>query len=129
MLSNEDLLKLIEAIMKRGDREYTSPSGAFLELLREFANDGKILEMAEVCASYIRTYPEAAHFVSAQVGPTLVNSYFPFLQEFPYDSFIEWSAITPNWSEQLRNTFANYQLFPLVVRRLIESVKKYASEK
>ena len=74
-------------------------SGAFLELIREFAQDGRISEIAEANAIYIQAYPMTSAFISAQIPPILVNSYLPFLANFPYDSFIEWSLVTTNWSE------------------------------
>jgi hypothetical protein len=128
MLNNDDLVKLVDAIRKRGDRTYTTFSGAFLELIREFAQQGRITEIAEANAIYIQAYPMTSAFISAQVPPILVNSYLPFLADFPYDAFIEWSLVTPNWSEPIRNSFANPRLFPMVVARLIQYVNDFSSQ-
>jgi hypothetical protein len=128
MLSNTDMQKLLDAIMKRGDRTYTTQSGAFLVLLRELAQESRISDMAEACAHYIRVYPMASAFVSAQVCPIIVNSYLPFLRDFPYDEFIQWSLVTPNWSDPIRNTFANPRLFERAISALTASVKVFVDQ-
>ena len=45
----DDLAEAIEATMLENDGRWCTPSGAFLELLRRFAGDGKIAEIAHAC--------------------------------------------------------------------------------
>jgi hypothetical protein len=127
-LTREDVQGTVQAIVEKGDRRYIHQTGAFFELLREFARQRRIGEIAEACALYVEVYPVTWAFVSSNVSPILVNFYFPFLEDFPYEAFIQYTAFCEDWSQPIRNTFNNPPMFRLAIARLTEAVRRFAKE-
>jgi hypothetical protein len=127
-LTHEDVQSIVDAIMKRDEKRYVHQTGAFFELLREFARRRRILEIAAACALYVTAYPVTWAFVSSNVPSILVNFYFAFLDDFPYAAFIQYTAFCEDWSQPIKNTFNNPPMFQLAISRLIESVRHFGKE-
>jgi len=92
---------LQDAINRRGEPGDT-PSGAFLEYLRNVAKALDIGNFAESCSLYFASHPESAGFISARVPAILSSSYFRALPEFDFEKFTRWQAATPDWAGDLK---------------------------
>lgn len=95
---------VITSILDRGNPRYTTPSGAFLELLREYAKNRKIGEISESCVVYCGTYPEAKRFIADRIPGILVNHYFTILEDLNYEKFIQFSIKTEHWADDIKKT-------------------------
>ena len=98
-MTKKELENTINSIMARGNPEYTTPSGAFLEVLRDIAKQNRIDAIAECISVYCKAYPIARNFIIARVPGILVNHNFTMRTDLDYDKFIQWSVTTANWAE------------------------------
>lgn len=96
------LNKVTDAIALRGDEsKWCTPSGAFLDLLREFAREEKIGEIAEACRMYFPAYRFARGFVSSALPAIILNHYKPLTDGFDFARFLEWSVENEDWADQI----------------------------
>lgn len=106
-MNEEELKSVITTILERSNPQYTTPSGAFLELLREYAMNRKIEAISESCILYCNSYPEAKPFITNRIPGILVNHYFTIREDLNYDKFIHFSIKTENWADTIKiNTFS-----------------------
>ena len=98
----EDLDKVIGAMVLRNDGRWCAPSGAFLDLLRQFAKENKIAEMAESCRMYFSVYHGARKFVASRLPAIIVNNYKPLTVECSSTMFLKWSEQNADWAERIR---------------------------
>lgn len=101
-MTKDDLNKLIDAIMKRGNPAYTTPSGACLELLRDHASLDKLEAMAEAVDIYERVYPGVSAFIRAQIPAILVSHCLCLKGDLDFDAFAHWSMEHPDWGQEVR---------------------------
>ena len=94
-----ELESTIKSIMERGNPKYTTPSGAFLEVLRDIAKQNRIEAISECLSLYCKAYPSARCFLAARIPGMLVNHNFPIRSDLNYDNFITWSVAHENWAK------------------------------
>jgi hypothetical protein len=78
-MSSEQLEYLIEAIMKQGNSQHNTRSGAFLEYISELASKQEIRLLAEACALFVKLNPTGAKFIAARIPGILHARYFTAL--------------------------------------------------
>jgi hypothetical protein len=124
-MNAEELQSVIKAILDRGNPKYTTPSGAFLELLREHAKKRKIEEISESCVVYCESYPEARRFIAARIPGILVNHYFTIREDLNYEKFIQFSIKTENWADGVKETTFSPKIFLNEVESVIEKANNF----
>lgn len=96
----KNLKETIDAITLTNDRRWCTPSGAFLDLLKQLASAGEIDEIPEACRLYFSVFRSARPYVSAALPKILLNYYRPFA---PGSDFHKWAERNPDWSDRIRN--------------------------
>ena len=124
-MNAEELKSVITAILDRGNPKYTTPSGAFLELLRDHAKNRKIEAISESCVVYCESYPEAKAFIAARVPGILVNHYFTIHEDLNYEKFIQFSINTENWADGIKETTFSPKHFSNEVETIIEKANDF----
>lgn len=124
-MNTEELKNIITAILDRGNPKYTTPSGAFLELLREHAKNRKIGTIAESSVVYCESYPEAKRFIAARIPGILVNHYFTIREDLNYDKFIQFSINTVNWADGIKETTFSPKQFAIEVERIVKKANDF----
>ena len=121
-MNKDDLKKVVDTILQRGDPKYTTPSGALLELLREKAKNNEIHLLAEISSIYTKEYPEVISFIAHRVPGILSNHYFSTREDLDYNKFIQWSIKNENWAESLiANVFNPEKLEKEIENIIIEA--------
>lgn len=124
-MNYEELENVIMAIRDRGNPKYTTPSGAFLELLRENAKNRKMEEIAETLILYCKSYPEAKKFITARIPGILVNHYFTIREDLDYEKFIQFSINTENWADGIKEKAFKPKEFAIEVESIIEKANNF----
>ena len=125
-MNQEELEAVITAIMNSNDPAYTTPSGAFLEHLRNLARRLDLAGFADSCAIYTVIKPDASQFIAACVPGILCNHYFTVLPGFDYEKFIRWSVSTKTWGYELKNSFSSPSLLESAVASVCSAVNSHA---
>ena len=76
-MNADDLAKVKEAMGVPSDERWRTPSGAFLGLLRQFAREEKIAEIADACQMYFSEYRGSQNFVASALPAIILNHYHP----------------------------------------------------
>jgi hypothetical protein len=106
--------KVLRAMLERGDRRWNTPSGAILDLLRDFASQGKLTEIAEACRLYISAHPTAKTFVAGALPAIILNNYEPFRKVADFDKFLQWTSEKPDWAESIAGNAMSDRLAEIV---------------
>lgn len=127
-MTTDDLEEVIESIFYRNDRRWCTPSGAFLDLVRRFAGEGKIGAIPEACQLYFGSGQHADQaYVASALPAIIVNNYRPFTDGISFSRFIAWTKRYPNWSDQIRDNVCSKALV-LVVNQMTTSLQKDDTE-
>jgi hypothetical protein len=124
----EDIQKSIDAIEKHGHGGWLTPSGAFLDLLREFARDSKLKEISEACKLYFAAYPGTCVFVSSALPAIIVNCYPPFTDTVDFTDFLKWSNKNGDWAERISSS-ASAPVLVSEIEGIVSSVRQFADKK
>ncbi|MDO9082361.1 MAG: hypothetical protein Q7U56_03655 [Humidesulfovibrio sp.] len=116
-------LKIIEAIMKRGDPAYRASCGALFDLLRGFALQQDLESFAEACQQYAAAHPDASGFIARHIPGILVNNYFTVRQDIDYNKFIAWSLSDKGWAESLSKKYDSPQGLTQAVESICSHIK------
>ena len=95
-MNADDLDKTIEAILLRNDGRWCTPSGAFLELLGQFAREEKIAEIANACEIYFSSYRGARAYVASSLPAIILNGYKPLTAGVAFSKFLGWADENPD---------------------------------
>lgn len=124
-MNKRRLCKLIEAIEHRDNRRWATPSGQFLDELRDLAQEGEIPVISTACYAYFSRYPITRHFVSAALPAILVNRYKPLTSGVSFRTFLAWVRMNPGWWSAIRDNAASPNL-QAVLADMVASVQLYA---
>lgn len=119
-MTKTELDQTIEAILKRGDPKYTTPSGAFFEVLRGFAHEQKIETFAAAIHVYTSAFPDVGPFIQTWVPGILVNSYFPIRKDLNYEKFVRWTLKNRTRLPSLSDDCSN----PVALRQAVDAIVK-----
>ena len=124
-MRESDLNKVTDAIALRGEEsKWCTPSGAFLDLLREFARQEKIGVIAEACRMYFSAYRFARGFVSSALPAIILNHYKPLTDGFDFARFLEWSVQNEDWADQIA-AHASSPGFTSVIADMKASIREF----
>jgi hypothetical protein len=123
-MTEDELKRALAAAFERGDRRWITPSGAILDVLRDFVGDGKIDEAAEAYRLYISLHPIAARFIAGALPAILVNWYKPILKAADFETFLEWTTANPDWAEKISSNPANLST---IVGDMIKSLEAFSN--
>ena len=123
-MNADDLNKTIEAILLRNDRRWCTPSGAFLELLGQFAREEKIAEIANACEIYFETYRRARAYVAARLPAIILNSYMLLTAGVDSSKFLRWEDDNPDWADRIKSNAGSTRLV-FVVAEMRASLQRF----
>ncbi|WP_152613313.1 hypothetical protein [Inquilinus limosus] len=106
-MNTEELRKLFEIMIVNSTPRYTSPSEAFLGLLKQQAKEHNLKAFAEIMAACKILYPENYRYISTRTPAKISNNYLTTLPGFDYERFRNWSTNNPNWAESIRKGCAD----------------------
>ena len=102
-MNADDTRELVLAISYRNDERWVTPSGAFLDLLRRFAAEGRVAAIPTACRLYFRLGHAAAQtYVPSRLPAIIVNYYRPFIDGVDFSKFIAWTTRNPEWADRIR---------------------------
>jgi hypothetical protein len=115
----------IETIMERGNPKYTTPSGAFIEFLRDLAQKKKVCEMSKALNIYCKDYPKASAFLSNRLPGILVNNYFTIQENLNYEKFMAFSISDREWANPIIENAFSPEIFTIEVEKVIEKSNQF----
>lgn len=120
--------RVLAAIENQGSGEYTTPSGAFLELLSELAKTGYLSDMSTAFDVFVAAHPSNANFVASSVGSKILNHYLiPSLGLNGANKFLQWQENHLNWATTLADSL-QYGNFQQVVERMLAEINQKTAE-
>lgn len=123
-MNGDDLEATIRATMLRHHGRWRTQSGAFLDVLREFAREEKIGEIANACQIYFESHRGAQSFVASALPEIIINNYKPLTAGVEYSSFLAWAEQNPDWADQIRDHARSPRLAS-VIHELKVSLQKF----
>jgi hypothetical protein len=126
MTELEFVERLLE-ISQRSDRQWHSPSGAIITLLKELIREGKVADVADAATFYFRESPEARHFVAAALPAIFINNYRPLSEAATFEEFLAWSKTRPSWSKDISDHMRSAQL-PHIIKSIVISVEQFKAQ-
>jgi hypothetical protein len=124
MLTNDDVRKIENAVVTAYQKEHTTPSGPFLEILRAFAKAGRLQDMSYAMQYYFTREPARRLFVIGHLPGIIVNHYFPTVPNFNMSKFAKWSIENPEWAAALWDSFNQPPSLESEVFRVIDESQK-----
>ena len=113
-MNADDLAKVKEAMGVPSDERWRTPSGAFLGLLRQFAREEKIAEIADACQMYFSEYRRSQNFVASALPAIILNHYHPLTRGVTFKEFLTWSDQNADWSDQIRDHASSSRLASVI---------------
>jgi hypothetical protein len=124
LMDVNDLNRILTAALQRGNKQWNTPSGAILDVLRDFIAESKIDEVAEACRLYQTLYPEAIFFVAGSLPALIVNNYKPISEAIDFNGFIAWSEKNRGWNDEISGNAMSPRL-AYIVDELVENLRNY----
>ena len=123
-MNANDLAEVEEAMRGQSDERRCTPSGVFLDLLRRFAEEEKIAEIAKACEMYFSNFRGSRNFVSAALPAIILNYHKPLTRGMTFSRFLEWSEQNPNWWDEIRRHASSPKLAS-VIDQMKTSIKQF----
>ena len=101
-MNDNDLNEAMEAAMLRNHGRWRTPSGAFLDLLRRFAGEEKIAEIAAACRIYFSIHRSGRAHVGSALPAIILNRYSPLRAGVDFSKFLRWREQNRDWSDRIR---------------------------
>lgn len=115
-MNADDLTKVEETMGVGIDERWRTPSGAFLALLRQFAKEEKIAEIADACQMYFLQYRGSQNFVASALPAIILNHYKPLTRGVTFKKFLEWSDQNAAWADEIRDHASSSRLVAVIDR-------------
>ncbi len=119
-LDEEEVKKMIRAILEQGAPAYNTPSGPVLELLSELARKGAIREMSIAYLLFSKARPGNSRFVAESIPGKISANYFS--RTIDMERFNQWSRSNPNWKNALKESLVRPDAFEGTVKRMIDEM-------
>ena len=96
-----------------------------LDVLRDFAREGKIAAIAEACELYFAAIPrETRRFVASRLPNIIFNHYLPTVKGFDFRVVVRWWEASFGWAESIRDNASSPRL-PWIVEGMKVSIKEF----
>jgi hypothetical protein len=125
----QELQDLIGATMSRGDPRWVTPSGAILDILRDFARQSRLEEIAEGLVLYCDAHPGALTFIAGCIPTLLINNYPAVRDVVSFDVFLRWSRDNPEWADNLSGRLSDPKRFAAQVEAIVQSLQAYRDDR
>ncbi len=122
MITEKELVKQVENTFNNSSNHYNSPNGAFLELIRDFAAQERIENIAEAIKIYTAKNPKIDKLVAVSLPGILSNCYFATLKDFSFEKFLEWSALNSDWRYWIKENRKDKKGLALSVQKIRQEV-------
>ena len=97
-----------------------------LDVLRDFAKEGKIAEIAEACELYFVVIPkEARRNIAGRLPNIIFNHYLPTVEGLDFRVFVGWRDASSGWVESIRDNASSPRL-PWIVESTVASIREYS---
>ena len=118
--------RVLEAITLRARGAMSlKQSELLLDVLRDFAREGKIAEISEACELYFMAIPqEARRFVADRLSNIIFNHYLPTVEGFDFRVCVRWREASSGWVESIRDNASSPRL-PWIVEGTVASIREY----
>jgi hypothetical protein len=119
-----DLNRILAATHQRGNKQWTTPSGAILDVLRDLIMAGQIGDVSSACRLYFTAYPEAMIFVASSLPALIVNNYKRIGETVDFNEFVAWSKRNPKWRDEISSNAMSSTLEG-IVDALVEKLRAF----
>lgn len=107
-----DQERVLNAIEMQGNPAYITPSGPILDVMTNFAQEGKIREISEAYGEFKKSFPlNAVTFVRRQIPAKLWHHWCRRGQSVPH----QWLTKNDDWAEQIVDAVPYPDVFESVV--------------
>ena len=96
-----------------------------IEEIRKLAKAGDLEQIALRNQIYTKSYPYRGKLLQGRIAGVLVSNYFPTIQNFDFESFINWTLETPNWSIGLRRNCLDGSTLRQQINWIVQSVANF----
>ncbi len=122
MITEKELVEKVAMTFKKASNNCNSPNGAFLELIRDFAAQEQIENIAEAIKIYTAKNPNIDKLVAVSLPGILSNCYFATLQDFSFEKFLEWSALNSDWRYWIKDNRKDREGLVISVQKIRHEV-------
>jgi len=126
-LGARNAARIAEAIAQQGSSAYTTPSGAVLELLSDFAREGELEAVAYAYQLFAEVRPANADFVRASLPPKIASGYLA--SHLRLRSVGRLDELRPSWASDLRDQVVDVRGFAALVGELVATLEGAAEER
>ncbi|WP_342066927.1 hypothetical protein [Achromobacter kerstersii] len=110
-LPDDRVGRILMAIKAQGAREYTSPAGAILELMSDFAQAQDLEAFAAAYHLYAKVHPGSQRRVLEMAPTKLAAHYFhQHLDAYGALRLVRWQQDHPNWAEAAQHALQTDRL-------------------
>ena len=126
-MNEHDMGAIMEAIAARNGCGQSTPSAVFLDLLRRFAKDGKVLEMATGCGMYFSVHSSSRNYITNRLPAIIFNHYDAITAE-DRQIFLLWEKRNPDWANRICDKACSTEL-ATVVAEMVSSLQRFRTAK
>jgi hypothetical protein len=119
----DNLNRILATTHQRGDKQWATPAGAILDVLRDLIKAGQISDVSHACRLYSTAHPQARHFVASCLPELIVNNYKPIGETVDFPEFIAWSEENPEWSNKISSNAMSLRLEG-IIKGMVENLRE-----
>jgi len=127
-MNMNDFNRILAATHLRGNKQWSTPSGAILDVLRDLIKEGQISDVSNACRLYSDIHPEAMFFIASNLPALVVNNFKPIGETVDFMEFVAWSEENPNWSNEISGNAMSPKLDG-IVDALVEKLREFQQRK
>ncbi|MGO8059939.1 hypothetical protein ACC716_17280 [Rhizobium johnstonii] len=120
-------LRVVDALLQQGSKDYIVPSGPVLELMSELARAGSIQVFAKTFSLFSAVWPDSADPVRKAAPAKILNQYFMRARGLSPSQFLAWERNNRDWAERLKNEIDAPNLFTDLVATMENEVALIAA--
>jgi hypothetical protein len=118
------LADLVRMIGVNSAGPWTQTSAALLDMLRQFAREGRLHELSEAYRLALDAHPDATAFLSHAIVAILLSEHKPLHQVATQAQFAIWCEQNPGWHDRVRLAALDPESIAAEMERLTASVRK-----
>ena len=124
MLTDEDKKRIDDSINRNYEKNNT-PSGPFLDIIKNFATAGRIEDISHAMLYYCKLSPQTIPYVTGGLAGILVNKYFPTRKDYDMKRFGDWRLKKPEWAKEIIAAYNKPEDFVKSVDDVIKKANKF----
>lgn len=123
----QNSLRVVDALLQQGSKEYTVPSGAVLDLMSELARAGNIEVFSKSFSLFSAVWPDTSESVRRAAPAKILNQYFMRAKGLSSSQFLAWERENRDWADRLRAEIDKPASFSQLVVSMEEEVARLAA--